>query len=102
MVQNYVTYNGVQVSEGWPEKIKAAQEITTYTIGGKAYPRVRYGEEPEDWGADKRPCHDCAVSKGQFHVPGCDVERCPVCGGQVISCACPYAGDGDRQGEEAE
>src|SRR5262249_13720317 len=52
-----------------------------------------YGDEGDDWGADVRPCHDCAVTKGQFHVPGCDVERCPRCGGQAISCDCPYEGE---------
>ena len=97
MIDKHIEFNGVQVTEDWPRRIGEAQEITTYTIGGKEYPRIRYGEEPEDWGAEKGPCHDCAVVKGQFHVLGCDVERCPVCGGQVISCGCPYDGDEDRE-----
>ena len=80
----------------WPDKIEAAQKITTTSIAGKAYFRVRYGDENDDWGATRQPCHDCAVTKGQFHVPGCDVERCPRCGGQVINpCDCPYDEDSD-------
>jgi len=35
-------------------------------------------------------CHDCKVKEGELHVPGCDMERCPFCGGQLISCACRY------------
>src|SRR5438094_440740 len=93
MADKFVLHNGVEVLEGWPESIKAAQEITTYLIGGKHYARVRYGDEKEDWGANKQPCHDCAVSKGQFHVAGCDVERCPACGRQVITCGCVYDDD---------
>lgn len=61
-----------------------------YVIGGQQYARIRYGEESEDWGADTRPCHDCAVIKGQYHVRGCDAEECPVCHGQAISCQCEY------------
>lgn len=40
-------------------------------------------------------CGDCNVSTGQFHHPGCDVERCPACGGQAISCECSWEGDED-------
>jgi hypothetical protein len=99
MANKTVTHNGVEVIEGWPERIAEGQTVTTYLIGGKEYSRIRYGEESEDWGAGKQPCHDCAVVKGQFHVLGCDVERCPVCKGQVITCDCPYDADEEQADE---
>ncbi len=88
-----VVHNGVEMAEDWPQRIEEAQARTTYVVNGKSYPRVAYGSERDDWGADERPCHDCAVTKGQFHVPGCDVERCPRCGRQAISCDCTYEED---------
>ena len=36
-------------------------------------------------------CHDCNVKEGDYHIAGCDWERCPHCGGQYISCGCDDA-----------
>lgn len=35
-------------------------------------------------------CHDCGCREGEIHEFGCDVERCPFCGGQLITCNCCY------------
>lgn len=35
-------------------------------------------------------CHDCGIvnKQGNLHHFGCDVERCPLCQGPLISCGC--------------
>jgi len=51
-------------------------------IAGAVMERVRYGSETDDCGADVGPCHDCGVVKGELHIWGCDVERCPAAAGR--------------------
>jgi len=70
------------------QKLIEAQKRTCYPIGHRLVPRIKYGDESQDWHAESIPCHDCGAVKGQYHIPGCDVEECPSCREQLLSCDC--------------
>lgn len=37
---------------------------------------------------EKTNCHDCNCPPGTLHHVGCDMERCPKCGGQFMEGFC--------------
>jgi hypothetical protein len=84
------------------DEYKESSLQKTLVSRGKRYKRLRYGydkwdeveenEDDLDWNkfTSEHPCHDCFVKKGEYHIPGCDVERCPKCKEQLISCDCKF------------
>lgn len=91
-----IYFNGIFMPTWLKTEIEEEQYRTHLLIEGTQYARLRYGS-PEEYLAvgvsgdyATRLCHDCSVAKGQIHLEGCDMEICPRCKGQLITCGCQY------------
>ena len=71
--------------------LDSAPQPKTFVINGEEYARVAYGYGPDDHDSPK--CDDCGVARSKFHKLGCDLEPCPRCDGQAITCECFYEDD---------
>lgn len=93
--EEIVYYNSIFMAKVLKEEILQEQENTHITIDGVEYKRIKYGspeEYPEFISSPtpyfSSPCHDCLVITGQVHLVGCDMERCPKCGEQLLGDKC--------------
>ncbi len=78
----------------WCEREMTTADSCTIEVmhrAGAPVAMIAWGDEP-GWPAGKR-CGDCGVKPGGFHHPGCDMQRCAVCGGQMMSCGCRFDDD---------
>ena len=57
---------------------------------GKKFKRIKVGDPGDFFEGDPQGtrCGDCGAMVGYFHHWGCDCERCPSCGEQLIGCDC--------------
>lgn len=63
----------------------AAGPVERIAFGDERTHGAHWGEQVKLTGAR---CRDCGSTPGHLHHPGCCVEECPACGGQVLSCDC--------------
>lgn len=86
-------------------EMTAASSCTVVAMhqGGARIDMIAWGQERPGWTSRRAACGDCGVQPGGFHHPGCDVQRCPVCSGQMLSCGCRFDEDppDDDDWEEA-
>jgi hypothetical protein len=63
------------------EFFSCGRELLVLPINSTYLDRLGYA-------GDESACGDCGALKGEVHIPGCDLEECPSCKGQLSSCAC--------------
>lgn len=102
-VDNLIPFRGSEIFkeqlEDEEKTIKENQKYHYYISEGIKYPRIKYGTEVDrfpELGSDEKNCEgynftycpDCLAKKGEYHGENCDIEICPKCKGQRLSCTC--------------
>lgn len=77
---------------------RSCTEAALFLVNGW-FQRITYGSQHDDipkYFPARLPnrCGDCATLIGGYHHPGCDMERCPRCLGQLIACGCQDPDEG--------
>lgn len=73
---------------GQPMKANGGCKLTQIEHNGKWINRLPNYDDT---------CGDCGAGTGKYHHPGCDMEVCPLCGGQFAFCDC-YGDGADMRG----
>lgn len=103
--KNWTIFRGREINKNDLEELrKEIIENDKYkyyiTIDGDKVERIRYGEEINRVNEELKKliitsvlnnfeiCGECLTKTGEYHLENCDLEICPVCFGQLITCGC--------------
>ncbi|MBI6875618.1 hypothetical protein [Clostridium aciditolerans] len=103
--KDWVIFRGVEVRKNYVKGLTKDIEINSkykyyITQNGEKIERVRYGDELSRMSEEFKKrynissytnyeiCDDCGAKIGEFHLNNCDIEICPICFGQAITCEC--------------
>ena len=102
--RNLVIFRGEEMTreqrEVFEEEIRKNSEKSCFIMpDGTAIKRLVFGEENmfllRKGSSDRlspiydcQYCDDCGAKQGEYHLSPCDLEVCPVCGWQRLSCGC--------------
>jgi hypothetical protein len=70
------------------DRVGCTLEVFSDFADDEPRPRVRFGDETRMELGRQEHCPDCLAPRNTFHHPGCDIEQCPRCGGQALTCGC--------------
>lgn len=92
--KDFVVFRNDEMHISYKEKFLREIEVNKYVgimidKNNKKYERIAYGKEPGFNAEVKHEfCPDCTAAIGEFHYECCDIEICPKCGFQLLSCEC--------------
>jgi hypothetical protein len=67
--------------------------VDAFHMNGRRFELASFGSEEGMWRFKSSTCADCGVKWGGRHHPGCDIQRCPRCGRQLMTCGCRFDED---------
>lgn len=88
-----VVFRGEEIPKKWhPIALKEIEFNQKYHTlrdeNGINYERIKYSSQRDFTDKIFPFCGDCSAIDGEYHIFGCDLEACPKCGNQLISCEC--------------
>ena len=75
--------------------------VSELHLQGVAFSLLEYGRDGRAASRDGR-CGDCGVLPGGFHHLGCDLQPCPRCHRQLLSCDCRFDELGGEEDDDLD
>lgn len=104
--KNWTVFRGSEFLKNTVEDLKVEinenSKLKYYiTNENKKVERIKFGAENQHRNEfinndELEICDDCCAKQGEYHLVGCDMELCPVCHEQVITCGCIKVDEDDE------